>query len=154
MMKKPKQDKITGEPGSKDGAKIFREAHEKMNVLPKAAEARYFYGTFPKSQLAKLSGYLSHIIAVVREKEGVTAVFEEAAKEPLSAYSEKKFEGPFALITLSATTDLQAVGITAAVSSALAKEKISANVFAGYYHDHILVPYESKEKAVKIISML
>ena len=101
-----------------------------------------------------LAGYLPYFVAIVRENEGITAVFEEAAKEPLSAYSEKKFEGPFALITLAATTDLNAVGITAAVSTALAKQKIPANVFAGYCHDHILVPFSSKEKAVKIISAL
>ena len=126
----------------------------KFNLLPKAAQGKCFFGTFPESHLMGIAGYLPYFVAIVRESEGIAAVFEEAAKGPLSAYTEKKFEGPFALITLSAATDLQAVGITAAVSSALAKEKIPANTFAGYYHDHILVPYESKEKAVKIISAL
>ena len=126
----------------------------KLNLRPEVAEGRFFFGIFPESQLMGIAGYLNYFVAIVRENEGITAVFEEAAKEPLTAYTEKKFVGPFALITLTAATDLHAAGITAAVSSALAKEKIPANAFAGYYHDHLLVPYSSKEKAAKILSAL
>ena len=127
---------------------------DKLRLKPIAAQGKYFFGVFPESQLMGIAGYLPYLAAIVREKEGITAVFEEAAKEPLLAYSEKKFEGPFVLITLSTATDLQAVGITAAVSSALAKEKIAANVFAGYYHDHLLVPYGMKDKAIAVIEKL
>lgn len=126
----------------------------KLKLRPKAVEGKFFFGVFPESHLMGIAGYLNYFAAIVRENEGITAVFEEAAKEPLSAYTEKKFEGPFALITLSATTDLHAVGITAAVSGALAKEKIPANVFAGYYHDHLLVPYGMGEKAIAAIEKL
>lgn len=126
----------------------------KLGLEPKIAQGRYFFGVFPESQLMGIAGYLNYFAAIVREKEGITAVFEEAAKAPLEAYTEKKFEGPFALITLSTPTDLHAVGITAAVSGALAKEKIPANIFAGYYHDHLLVPYELKEKAAAAIGKL
>ncbi len=126
----------------------------KMNLCPKLEQGKFFVGTFPEAQIMGLAGYLNHIKAIVREKQGVTAVFTGAAKEPMQKYSEKEFVGPFALITLFAATDLQAVGITAAVSSALAKEKIPANFFSGYFHDHLLVPYESGGKALKIISRL
>ena len=43
---------------------------------------------------------------------------------------------------------LEAVGLTAAVSAALTRHGISANVVAAYYHDHIFVPAEDAERAL------
>ncbi len=126
----------------------------KLGLKPEAKEGKYYYGTFPESSLMALAGYVRYFVAIVKEKEGITAVFEETAKERLKLYSQKKFEGPFALITFTATTSLDATGITAVASSALAKEKIPANVIAGYFHDHVLVPFGMKEKAVKILAAL
>jgi hypothetical protein len=124
----------------------------KLGLKPFAEEGEYYYGTFPESSLMALAGYLKFVVAVVREKEGITVVFDGAAKEGLRLYSEKEFEGPFALISFGAQTSLSATGITAAASSALAKEKIPANFLAGFYHDCVLVPYASKEKALKVLS--
>lgn len=126
----------------------------KLNLVPQAREGKYYYGTFPESSLMALAGYVRYFVAIVKEKEGITAVFEEVAKERLKLYSQKGFEGPFALITFSAETSLSATGITAAASGALAKEKIPANVIAGYFHDHVLVPFGMREKAMKILSGL
>ena len=39
-------------------------------------------------------------------------------------------------------------------SRALAEQKISCNVIAGYNHDHICVEYNNKEKAFKILNEL
>jgi len=94
-----------------------------------------------------IARHLSYVIAVVREREGITAVFEERAKEALSLSAEK-VEGPFALISFSTITALSEHGITAKISAALAREKIPSNFFAGFYHDHVLVPYDMKEKAM------
>ena len=126
----------------------------KLKLAPKAAEGRYYYGTFPETSLMALAGYVRYFVAIVREKEGITAVFSEDVKENLRLYSEKGFEGPFCPITFEATTSLNATGITAAASAALAKEKIPANVIAGYFHDHVLVPYATREKALKILAAL
>ena len=74
--------------------------------------------------------------ASVREPEGLTLVV--TAESALAA--GLRGEGPFRLITLRVHSSLEAVGLTAVVSRALAAEGISANVIAGYHHDHILVP--------------
>ena len=124
----------------------------KLNLAPKASGGKYYYGTFPETSLMMLAGYVGYFIAIVREKEGITAIFSEDVKENLRLYSQKEFAGPFCLITFYAATGLDATGITAAASGALAKEKIPANVIAGYFHDYVLVPYGMKEKALRILA--
>jgi len=126
----------------------------KLGLKPEAKGGKYYCGTFPETSMMALAGYVRYFVAIVREKEGITAVFSEDVEENLRLYSQKKFEGPFCLITFSAATSLNATGITAAASSALAKEKIPANVIAGYYHDHVLVPYERKDAAMAVLGKL
>ena len=47
------------------------------------------------------------------------------------------YESIFSKITLEIHSSLDAVGLTAAFSNKLTSYGISANVVAGYYHDHI-----------------
>ena len=54
----------------------------------------------------------------------------------------------FRCITLRVHSSLRAVGLTAAVSAELARHGVSANVVAGYCHDHVLVPSEQAEEAL------
>ena len=57
-------------------------------------------------------------------------------------------------ITLTVHSSLDAVGLTAAFSSALARAGIGCNVLAGRYHDHILVPHSRREDAVAVLRAL
>ena len=54
-------------------------------------------------------------------------------------------------ITLNVVSDLQDVGLTAAFSNALAEEHISCNVIAGFNHDHIFIPKQDAEKALRTL---
>lgn len=54
-------------------------------------------------------------------------------------------------ITLTIHSSLDAVGLTAAVSTKLAEKDISANVIAAYYHDHIFVQSEKAELAMEAL---
>lgn len=76
--------------------------------------------------------------AIVREAEGVTVVlpWAEAARQGLADAVVSRCRR----ITLTVHSSLEAVGLTAAVSSALAARGISCNVIAGSYHDHLFVP--------------
>jgi hypothetical protein len=89
-------------------------------------------------------------VAVIRELEGWTVVVrrEDADARGLT-YS---FIGRW--ITLQVHSSLNAVGLTAAFSTALGHAGISCNVFAGYYHDHILVPSPDAERAVAVLRKL
>jgi len=64
------------------------------------------------------------------------------------------YSGVYACITLSVHSSLEAVGLTAAVSNALSEQKISANVVAAFYHDHVFVASQDAERAVQTLSFL
>ena len=83
-------------------------------------------------------------IASFREPEGLTLVLERNSAESAAL----AFEAVFRCITLNVQSSLVAVGLTAAVSGALAQQGISANVIAACYHDHIFVPVERAADAM------
>ena len=64
------------------------------------------------------------------------------------------YESVFNKITLEIHSSLDAVGLTAAFSKQLTEYNISANVVAGYYHDHIFVPKDKAQLAVKVLEKL
>jgi hypothetical protein len=86
---------------------------------------------------------VSHVapIATFREREGLTLIVDEtvAARAGLPVLFRA------AWITLTVHSDLQAVGLTAAVAAALSAAGISCNVVAAAFHDHIFVPVERAE---------
>lgn len=86
-------------------------------------------------------------IVTVHEKEGLTLVLEEAIAQ--AAGLEMVFR--CAWITLHVHSDLQAVGLTAAFSTALGQSNISCNVVAGAFHDHIFVPVERADEAMSVL---
>ena len=122
-------------------------------MQPKMAKERFFMASVGDGELMALSGYLQYIICIYREKEGLTVVFEEEIHDEMAGMTEK-MAGPFALITLNVYSDLMAVGFLAKIAGALAKEKISVNAFSAYHHDHLLVPWERKEGALKALKRL
>ena len=94
-----------------------------------------------------LFGLLSfaRTFAIVSEDEGITQIKETTAAD----------KGPlFARITLQVHSDLEGVGLTAAVSNALADQAIACNVIAARHHDHLLVPWEKREEAMDILLAL
>ena len=88
--------------------------------------------------------------AVVKESEGLTFVIpKEKADEHNVSYASV-----FKCITLKVHSSLDAVGLTAAFSKKLTEQGISANVIAGFYHDHIFVQSEKADKAMSAIKEL
>lgn len=83
-------------------------------------------------------------VVTVAEAEGLTLVVptEQADAAGLA------YDYPAGWITLGVHSDLAAVGLTAAVAGRLAGIGLSCNVVAGYYHDHLFVPYERAAEAL------
>jgi len=89
-------------------------------------------------------------VASFCEDEGLTVVVtKKKADEAGFAH-----HAIFKCITLAVHSSLEAVGLTAAVSSKLAEKGISANVIAAYYHDHIFVPAEKADAALSALKEL
>jgi uncharacterized protein len=89
-------------------------------------------------------------VCIFQEKEGITVILPRQQAEARSlAYTLV-----CAWITLTVHSSLEAVGLTAALSQALTYENISCNVVAAYYHDHLFVPVEEAEHAMKALAAL
>jgi hypothetical protein len=87
------------------------------------------------------------VLASVTEPEGLSLVTtrEQADRVGLA------YDFVAAWVTLRVHSALDAVGLTAAVSSALAEAGISCNVIAGYHHDHLLVPVDRAQEALTVL---
>ncbi len=88
--------------------------------------------------------------AMVAEDEGMTLIAPFA--DLLAAGLDP--QGPMARISLTVHSSLTAVGLTAAIATALAGEGISANVIAGFHHDHIFVAANDADRAMAILKGL
>ena len=88
--------------------------------------------------------------ATVAEDEGLTLIAPMAQLLAAGLAAQ----GPMGCITLRIHSSLAAVGLTAAVSSALAAAGISANMIAGFHHDHILLPAADADRALDILKGL
>ena len=89
-------------------------------------------------------------MATIREEEGLTVVVEKDVADGAGL----EYDFVAAMITLRVRSRLDAVGLTAVVSSLLAKAGISCNVVAGYFHDHLFVPVEMAAEALELLSRL
>tara|TARA_Y100000589_G_scaffold293059_1_gene297628 strand:- start:499 stop:786 length:288 start_codon:yes stop_codon:yes gene_type:complete len=88
--------------------------------------------------------------AIVRELEGWTIIIEQSTADDLCW----TYQAVFQCITLQVHSSLEAVGLTAIVSGVLAEQGISANVVAGYHHDHIFVPQSRSSEALNLLLAL
>lgn len=88
--------------------------------------------------------------AVIQEDEGLTVILrrEDAEAHGLDYHFVASW------ITLTVHSSLEAVGLTAAFSQALAAEGISCNVLAGFHHDHLLVPVRDTDRALAALRRL
>ena len=89
-------------------------------------------------------------VVTVHEEEGVTLV----VSQPTADEHGWVYSSTMARITLGVHSALEAVGLTAAVSSGLARAGISANMVAGYHHDHVFVPEGDAGQAMAVLRAL
>jgi uncharacterized protein len=114
-----------------------------LKVLLRSMEPELFvecygFGVVPEGQA------LGQVFARITEAEGVTVI------APLVQMQAQGIEsaGEWARISLTVHSDLAAVGLTAAIAAALTARGISANVVAGFYHDHVFVQWERRDAAM------
>lgn len=86
-------------------------------------------------------------LATLQEPEGVSLILPQdaAARQGLPT------DMPMAHIVLQVHSALDGVGLTAAVSTALAASGIPCNIVAGFHHDHLFVPVAQADKALALL---
>ncbi|WP_109466532.1 ACT domain-containing protein [Albibacillus kandeliae] len=86
-------------------------------------------------------------IATYREEEGMSLILpvETAERHGLDTSLT------MACITLTVTSSLEGIGLTAAVAEALAMANIPCNVVAAYHHDHVFVPAYLAQEALDVL---
>ena len=89
-------------------------------------------------------------LATFREEEGLSLVLERALAENRGL----RHGSAMRCISLTVHSALDAAGLTAAISSRLARQGISANVVAAYFHDHVFVPAARAEEALAALREL
>lgn len=110
------------------------------SMSPRLNEGVYVFAAVPKgTDLVSLDP-----IATFFEDEGISIVVEES--HLVGTGSRVLFRA--AWITLTVNSDLNSVGLTAAVAKVLADKGISCNVVAAASHDHLFVPVELAKEAI------
>ncbi len=87
---------------------------------------------------------------MIREPEGTTLILE--VETALAHGIPVGFEAAWLMVKVHSS--LEAVGLTAALSAALATSGIPCNVLAGFFHDHLLVPLDRAGEAVAVLNRL
>ena len=93
--------------------------------------------------------YLKPLASFV-ESEGLTLILKKQRADE----AQISYQQIYQQITLSVHSSLEAVGLTAAFANKLAEYQLSANVVAGYYHDHIFVQADKAEIALSALKEL
>ena len=83
-------------------------------------------------------------VGMFHEREGRTVLLDAGSAARLDCPKSP----PMRQITLTIHSSLEAVGLTAAIAEELTRHKVSANVVAAFYHDHIFVPSKDAERAL------
>lgn len=89
-------------------------------------------------------------VGLFHEPEGITLIVPRHQADELGL----PYSYVAAWITLTVHSSLEAVGLTAVVSQALAAANISCNVVAAYYHDHLFVGIDDAQQAMDILMAL
>jgi hypothetical protein len=119
-----------------------------QELSPSLGAETFVVCTLPEEAYGALAS--ARPLASIREAEGLTLVLTQSEADAHGL----TYEGTHRCITLRVHSSLEAVGLTAAVSRALADAGISANILAGYYHDHVLVPDAQADAAMVRLSAL
>lgn len=123
-------------------------AETDLKVLLRFLSPRLHEGAYVYTIVPEVIPVGAAPVVFVREDEGLTLILPQQQADELGL----PYDFVAAWITLQVHSALSAVGLTAAVSRVLAEAGISANVVAGFTHDHLFVPHDRADDAVRALA--
>lgn len=108
-------------------------------MQPRRRAGAFVFRSFADAQAT--GSRLAEALGMFREDEGLTLILPDDGRDG----------DAMACITLGVQSALDGVGLTAAVSAALAEAGIPCNVVAAFHHDHIFVPVAQAQTALDVL---
>ncbi len=125
------------------------EGEKDLSTLLKSMQPRYNPGDYVFCAVDDLKPIdFGNIVLFFKEQEANTIVVKKEHADSLKL----QYSFTAAWITLTVHSSLEAVGLTAAFSTALADQGISCNVVAAFYHDHIFVDKKDAARTIEILN--
>lgn len=126
----------------------------------KTDDAIYRIISLPANAITVAAAILAEIgeafSAIIVDQDEVTLIIDEEALEEYRHRLLGHVAGPeqWALITVDVVLEHDLVGFMAVLSAALAKQKIPIFCFGAFKRDHLLVPLQQREEALKTLHAL
>ncbi|MBD9372989.1 ACT domain-containing protein [Rhizobium sp. ARZ01] len=117
-------------------------------MQPELREGTFVYCVVPFAEAERC--YCLQPLATFREEEGLSLILPQSVADATGLAAS----APMRMITLTVHSSLEAVGLTAAIATALTREGISANVVAAFHHDHVFIPADDAERALAALKAL
>jgi hypothetical protein len=128
-------------PGGTDLGALLAGLNPRLHPMPR----RFLFVAHDKA-----AARMAEALMMFREDEGVTLIVDHDL-EGAEVVADRLL---WAQITLGVESSLDAVGMMAAVSAALAAHGISCNPVSAFLHDHVFVPWDRREDALAALAHL
>ncbi len=112
---------------------------------PQLMDGEFVFCTFKDAVYGDYAGL--NPLCSYREAEGLTLIIER----DIADNADIQYTSIYKLLTLKVHSSLDAVGLTAAVTTTLSNHNISGNVVAAYFRDHVFVPSDKAFEAIEVL---
>jgi hypothetical protein len=116
-------------------------------MRPKLRPGVFVFATLPTGRALPTS---VEPVMVFREAEGLTLIVEEEQAHQAGLAAAFRCR----MITLEIHSSLDAVGFLAAIARRLAAAGMGINPVSAYHHDHLFVPAERGDEALRLLQEL
>lgn len=87
-------------------------------------------------------------VLLFREAEGTAVILRQEFADKVGL----SYTYPSRMITLNVHSSLEAVGFLAAITGRLADAGISVNPVSAHFHDHLFIPEERADDAMRVLA--
>ena len=116
-------------------------------MAPQLEQGEYIFCALPSEGAEQA---FAAAVGTFREREGWSVILPASDARNLGLGSDQLFR----MIRLGVDSALDGVGLTAAVSTALAAAGIACNVVAALHHDYLFIPAADADRALHQLQLM